>query len=735
MNNLNRFLFLLAFFSFSIMNAQDPVTFRVESQDFALVFQTDNLQRLHQSYFGPRLKNAAEYAIVTEQLRYNGTNEDQFNMAYTPSGTWNVSEPALQVLHADGNGSTELEYQKHSVTKLEDNVQLTKVELLDPLYKTQVNLFYKVFLKENVFEQWTEIHNGEQGTIELKKYASANLYFRNEDFHLTQYSGSWAQEMYPETHHLTAGIKVLDSKLGTRANLYSPPTFMLSFDAPATETEGKVILANLAWSGNFKFEFERDRYDNLRLIAGANPYAAEYFLKVDESLETPHLIFTYSETGIGNASRNLHRWARKYQVWDGMGKRKTLLNNWEATYFDFDEKKLVSLFEGAHELGVDLFLLDDGWFANKYPRNDDRAGLGDWQENKKKLPNGIGYLVEEAEKAGVEFGIWIEPEMVNPKSELYEQHQDWVIRQPDRREFYYRNQLVLDLSNPEVQDFVFGVFDDLFTQNPSIGFVKWDCNAVIYNAFSDYLDRQKISQSHLYVEYVKGLYKVLDRVRAKYPKVPIMLCSGGGGRVDYGALKYYTEFWPSDNTAPVDRVYMHWDYSRFFPANTMCAHVTEWSRDASIKYRTDIACMGKLGFDIDVEELEAEELVFCKQAVKSYDTYKETLWFGDQYRLQSPYDHHFGSFQFVDESKDHAIWFSYLVEQRYEINYSVEPLRLQGLDPDKNYQIKELNLFPGTTSPLDSKKIYSGDFLMKVGFNPDVSRARNSVVLEITAVK
>jgi alpha-galactosidase len=735
MNVRTRFLLLLFLLPSCLLIAQEKVTILINSQDYAMAFQTDDLKRLHQVYFGAQLSKAADYNIIADQLRYNGTNEDQFNMAYTPSGTWNVAEPALQILHSDGNASTELEYVKHTTDQLDDHVTLTTIELLDPLYKTQVKLFYKVFQKENVFEQWTEIHNGEKGTIELKKFASVNLYFRNDEFHLTQYSGSWAQEMYPETHQLTAGIKVLDSKLGTRANLYSPPTFMLSLDEHATENEGKVILANLAWSGNYKFEFERDRYDNLRLIAGANPYASEYFLKAGEYFETPHLIYAYSENGIGNASRNLHRWARRYRVLDGMGERLTLLNNWEATYFDFDEKKLVDLFEGAHELGVDLFLLDDGWFANKYPRNSDKSGLGDWQENKKKLPNGIGYLVEEAEKAGVKFGIWIEPEMVNPKSELYENHLDWVIRQPDRREYYYRNQLVLDLSNPEVQDFVFGVFDKLFTDNPEIAFVKWDCNAVIYNAYSDYLERNNIPQSHLYIEYVKGLYKVLEQVRSKYPKVPIMLCSGGGGRVDYGALQYFTEFWPSDNTAPVDRIFMHWDYSHYFPAITMCAHVTEWDREASIKYRTDVASMGKLGFDIDVEELEPDELAFCKQAVKDYNSFKKTIWHGDQYRLQSPYEHPFASFQFVDTAKEHSIWFSYLVETRYNINPSVEPVRLQGLDPEKQYHIKELNMFPGTSSPVDSTKIYSGDFLMKVGFNPDVRGSRQSVVLEIKAVK
>lgn len=733
---MTKLLTTIVFLTFILdMTAQINTTISVESENYALVFQTDEFKRLHNIYFGAKLNSREDYAAIPKQLRYNGTNEDQFNMAYTPSGTWNIAEPALQIQHHDGNGSTEMEYLNHRVAQEDKNIIHTTISLHDPLYKTKVDLHFKVYQKENVFEQWSVIQNGEQGKIELKKYASANLYFRNKDFFLTQYSGAWATEMNPETHLLTAGMKVLDSKLGARANLYSPPTFMLSFDGIATEESGKVMLANLAWSGNFRFDFERDRYDNLRLIAGANNHAAEYQLATDGQLETPHFIYAYSENGIGEASRNMHRWARDYRLWNGQGERLTLLNNWEATYFDFDEHKLVELFDGAKNLGVDLFLLDDGWFANKYPRNDDSAGLGDWQENKKKLPNGLGYLVEEATKKGVKFGIWIEPEMVNPKSELYENHQDWVIRQPNRKEYYYRNQLVLDLSNPKVQDHVFSVFDDIFTANPEIAYVKWDCNSIIYNAYSDYLDKQNLPQTQLYVEYVRGVYDVLERVRAKYPNVPIMLCSGGGGRVDYGALKYFTEFWPSDNTAPVDRVFMHWDYSHFFPAIAMCAHVTEWDRKASMKYRTDIASMGKLGFDIDVKDLTKDEMLFCQGAVKNYNDFKEVIWHGDQYRLQSPYENPFGSFQFVDAQRNKSIFFSYLITNRYDINYSIEPVLLKGLDPNKKYRLKELNMFPGIESPIDDSAIYSGDYLMKVGFNPDVSKDRSSVVLEITTVQ
>lgn len=721
---------LILFINYSF--GQSITTIAVESNDYALVMQTDELNRLGQIYFGKRLANLQEYTIIGNQLLYKGVNEDFYNHAYTPSGTWNIAEPAINIVHADKNPSTELDYVSHKTTSIDDNIKETVINLVDSLYKTEVELHYKVYQKENVFEQWSVITNKENRSIELKKYASANLYFRNKDFYLTQYHGTWATEMQPETHKLTAGIKVLDSKLGTRANLYAPPTFMLAFDDIATEDKGKVLLANLAWSGNYKFDFERDRYDNLRLIAGINPFASEYKLQSNKSFVTPPFIYSYSENGKGEASRNMHDWARKYQILDGEGDRLTLLNNWESTYFDFDENKIVELFDGAKKLGVDLFLLDDGWFANKYPRNDDKAGLGDWEENRKKLPNGLESLVEKATNKEIKFGIWIEPEMVNPKSKLYETNPDWVIKQPNRKEYYYRNQLVLDMTNPEVQDYVFGVFDNILTDNPEIAYVKWDCNAVIYNAYSKYLEKQKLPQTHLYTDYVKGFYSVMERLREKYPLIPIMLCSGGGGRVDYGALQYFTEFWVSDNTAPIDRVFMHWNYSLFYPAITMSAHVTEWDKTASIKYRTDVASMGKLGFDIEVDKLTENELNFCKQAVVNYNNFSDILFKGNQYRLQSPYENAFASFQFVDKKKEKAIMFSYLVSNRFEINYSVEPINLKGLDPLKNYTIKELNLFPETITTIDETAIYSGDYLMKVGYNPKVSSMRSSVVLEIS---
>ncbi|MEO8236961.1 MAG: alpha-galactosidase [Flavobacterium sp.] len=729
---LNKIMFFCGFMWITAdVSAQTIIPIATENN--VLLMQTDSNNRLRTVYFGKPLENESEYKIVAANYNYDESNAGIYNSAYTPAGIWNLSEPAIQVKHADGNPSLELKYVSHKKEKTDANTSITSILLKDPVYPFEVTLFYKVWEKENIIEQWTEIKHKEKKPVVLQKYASANLYFANKDFYLTSFQGEYLKEMQPAETKLLQGIRTIDSKLGTRAMLLQTPNFIVSFGKPASENEGTVMLGQLAWSSNFKLDFEIDSHKNLRLIAGINPFASEYALAPNETFKTPSLIYALSNNGTGEASRNLHDWARKYRILDGQGERLTLLNNWEATYFDFDENKIKDLFKDAKDLGVDMFLLDDGWFGNKYPRNNDVAGLGDWKENKKKLPSGLGYLVKEAKKEGVKFGIWIEPEMVNPKSELYEKHLDWVIRQPERPEIYYRNQLVLDLSNPKVQDFVFGIVDDLFIKNPELAFIKWDCNAVIYNAYSAYLNKKGIAQSNLYVDYVKGLYKVLQRIRVKYPKVPMMLCSGGGGRGDYEFLKYFTEFWPSDDTEPVERIFLQWDYSYFFPSIAIDNHVTDWGKQP-LKFRVDVASMGKLGFDIVASKLDANDKIFCKQAISNYNTFKDIVWHGNMFRLVNPHENEIAALMYVNENKSKAIVFNYLVNNRFSITATKRPVIFNGLDSKKKYIVKEINLYPGVISTLSSDKIFTGDFLMKAGFNPNVTLQRTSVVLEVSEV-
>lgn len=703
----------LSLAAFSALTASAATQIPVLTPNTALILEVGDNGRVYQRYFGKKLANAGEYEAAPRGAE-----------AYLTHGMEDYFEPALHINHADANPSTELRYVSHSSAQQPDGSTLTTVKLTDKEYGTGVDLNYVTYPDVDIIKSYTVITNGEKKPVEMEKYASSLLHFDRPAYYLTQFNGDWISETTMSEAPLSFGKKVLDTKLGARENMFVSPFFQLSLDESARDEEGEMLVGTLAWTGNFRFTFEVDNLGKLRVISGINPYASKRILAKGESFKTPEFIFTLSEGGRGEASRTFHDWARKYQVNKGEESRMTLLNNWEATYFDFDEEKLVKLIGEAKELGVDMFLLDDGWFGNKYPRHSDTQGLGDWDETANKLPNGIGRLTEEAKKQGIKFGLWIEPEMVNPKSELYEKHKDWVITLPNRDEYYFRNQLVLDLSNPQVQDYVFGVVDNLMTKYPDIAFFKWDCNSPITNIYSNYL---KDKQSHLYVDYTNGLYKVLDRIKTKYPDLVMMMCSGGGGRTDYEGLRYFTEFWCSDNTDPVDRLYIQWGYSQIFPAKTQCAHVTTWNKTAPVKFRTDVAMMGKLGFDINLHDLSADDLKYCQNAIRHYNRLKPVILDGDQYRLVSPYSGNHASTMYVGKDKKSAVVFAFDIFPKHVEHNTL--VKLRGLNPAATYSVKEINR--ADTSDGEAKT-YSGDYLMKVGLPLFGTSRLSSRIYELT---
>ena len=696
--------------------AVDAQTVRVSTNNTDLVLKVSPKGRLYQVYFGDKLKNAADYDNLTwnTYAASDGAVSTRGHEVYAGSGNEDYFEPAVAITHADGNMTTYL-YYKGVETKAIDGGTETIITLQDNKYPDTVKLHYAAYDKENVIKAWTEISHNEKNPVTLWRYSSTMLYFDASKYFLTSYHSDWAKEGQPETVQLTAGKKIIDTKLGTRAAMHTEPFFELGLNEPAKENEGNVVLGTIGWTGNFRFTFEVDNVGGLRVIPAINPYASDYKLRAGETFTTPEFIFTTSSTGVGQASRNLHDWARRYQVNMGMGDRLSLLNNWENTGFDFDQKSLAELMKDAKDLGVDMFLLDDGWFANKYPRKDDHAGLGDWDVTHSKLPEGIPGLVRDAKAAGVKFGIWVEPEMVNPKSELFEKHPDWVIQQPNRETYYYRNQLVLDISSPKVQDYVFGVVDRIMTENPDVAYFKWDCNSPITNIYSPY---HKANQGNTYIDHVRGVYNVMSRIKAKYPNLPMMLCSGGGGRMDYEALKYFTEFWCSDDTDPYERLYIQWSLSKFFPAKTMDSHVTNWNKKTSVKFRTDVCSSCKLGFDIDLKPLKGtDDYTFVQQAVKNWTRLKPVILDGDQYRLVSPYETDHSALNYVSKDKSHAVLFAYNLHPRYKEPRLLK-VRMQGLDPQRQYTVEEINLMPGTQSTFDfNGKRFSGDYLMKVGLD------------------
>lgn len=709
-------------------DAADKKIVRISTDNTDLVLQVAENGRLYQTYFGEKLLHEQDL----QNLRFHegadgGANRCGWEV-YGGLGNEEYYEPAVGITHSDGNPSTYLYYVSSSSAAVEGGTE-TVINLRDDKYPVEVVLHYVAYAKENVIKTWSEIKHGEKKPIRLSAYASTRLYFDKPAYYLTEFSSDWAKEAQMSSQQLQFGKKVIDTKLGSRAAMHTHPFFEVGLEQPVDEHQGEVLMGTLGWTGNFRFTFEVDNVGSLRVIPAINPYASVYELKPGELFSTPEFVFTLSYNGAGQGSRNLHEWARNYGVKDGRGSRLTLLNNWENTGFNFNQEILADLMKEAKHLGVDMFLLDDGWFANKYPRKDDRAGLGDWEVTRDKLPGGIPALVEAAKDAGVKFGIWIEPEMVNPKSELFEKHPEWVIMQPNRETYYFRNQLVLDLSNPKVQDYVYGIVEGIMKENPEVAFFKWDCNSPITNVYSSYL---KEKQGQLYIDHVRGVYNVMKRVKDNYPEVPMMLCSGGGGRCDYEALKYFTEFWCSDNTDPVERIFIQWGFSQFFPAKAMDAHVTSWNRAASIKFRTDVASMCKLGFDIGLKELTADELTYCQTAVANWKRLQDAIMDGDQYRLVSPYEGNHMAVNYVSKDARKGVLFAYDVYPRFQ--EKLLPVKVQGLDPNKMYKVEEINLMPSATSRLASNgKVYSGDYLMKVGLDVFGGASMRSHVIEFTA--
>jgi alpha-galactosidase len=697
----------------SFGGAPRAITISTARSSLILAVGTDG--RLYQNHYG------APRAVPP---RGAPAREDEF---YPQAGNGFITEPALAVAHADGNTSTDLIYVSHDSTTLSEGVTLTRIKLRDGAYPFFVTLFLEAYRDEDVLKQWVEISHEESGPVVLSRFASGAPVQKAASYWLTQFQGNYMREVELSEERLTPGTKLLESKLGVRAHQMRNPSFVLSLDGPAREESGAVLGGTLAWSGSFALAFEIDHTNRLRALCGINSFGAPYRLAPGKTFKTPAMLWSWSAAGKGPLSRNFHRWARRYGIRDGDKPRPVLLNNWEATHFDFDEQKIVSLFEGAATLGAELFLLDDGWFGNKYPRDDDKAGLGDWEVNARKLPHGLSALVTEAKKRGLGFGIWLEPEMVNPKSELFEKHPDWVIRQPKRDLLFGRNQLVLDLTRPEVKEFVWQVVDRTFSAAPGTAYVKWDANRYVTQPGSSHLGA--FEQPHLLIDYQWALYDVMERMAKKYPQIMAMVCAGGSGRVDYGALRYFHSFWPSDNTDPVQRIRIQWGFSHFFPAATIAAHVTDMGKKPA-KFAVDVALSGAFGVDRDVQKMSPEERKTVAAGAKLYkESLRELVLQGDLFRLESPYEQPRAVLSYLSSDRSRAVVFAYQLGET-----AFGPIRPRGLDPARRYRVREINLPEGTRSRLSvHDQVLDGQALMDEGFNSPLRRSVESAVIELVA--
>ena len=682
---------------------------RVSTPNIEMILKADQGSELQIQYFGEKLSDA-------DLANLEAAGVPNHN-AYPAYGFWCASEASLGVTHSDGNMSTVMRIESVSQSE-EPTAKVTKIRLKDTVYPFYVTVCYRAYQDVDMIETWTEIENREKKPVTLTRFDSGYLPIRVGDVWINHLHGTWANEGLLVQEPVERGMRVIKNKDGARNSHTDHAEVMFSLDGKPQENSGRVIGAALCYSGNYELRIDTKDTDYHEFYAGINPDNSAYKLASKEVFKTPELALTFSDEGLSGASRNFHKWGRKYKLAHGDKLRKILLNSWEGVYFDINEPGMDQMMADIAYMGGELFVMDDGWFGEKYPRLTDNCALGDWKVDKNKLPNGIGWLVERADAHSINFGIWIEPEMTNSVSELYDAHPEWVIKAPEREVVKGRGgtQLVLDLGNPEVQDFVFSIVDDLMTENPKIDYIKWDANMPISNHGSQYLPEDK--QSHLYIEYHRGFAAVCDRIRAKYPDVTIQACASGGGRANWGVLPWFDEFWVSDNTDALQRVYMQWGTSYFFPAIAMASHISATPnhtvfRTTSLKYRIDVAMSGRLGMEIQPRNMTQEERDLCRKAIAEYKEIRPVVQLGDIYRLVSPYDgHNMASMMYVSPEKSEAVFYWWKTETFYDDH--LPRVKMAGLDPEKSYKIRELNRIDNEPLPYEGLS-FTGKFLMENG--------------------
>ncbi len=702
-------MLLLGALSAGTLSAKD---YLVSTRHTSLLIKADEGKQARFQYYGTRIAENEIDGIYNAGLAY-------WAETYPCFGISSYGEKAFAVAHSDGNMSVDLVVE--GVRQYSDEeADITEITLKDKVYPLVVKQYYKAYKGTDVISTWVEITNNAKKALTLYKFASASLPVKRADNWLTHFHGTWGAENMMEEEKLTNGQKVIANKEGIRNTQTDNPSFMLTLDGCPQEENGRVIGASLAWSGNYLMKIIADN-SRINVIAGINEEVSHYILEPKETFVTPELAMTYSSEGKGGVSRAFHRWARAYKLNQGNKERDILLNSWEGVYFNVNQEGMDQMMKDMSAMGGELFVMDDGWFGDKYPRNDDKTSLGDWTVCKEKLPEGIGGLLASAKKHNIKFGIWIEPEMANTKSELFEKHPDWVLSQDNRPLTTGRggSQVVLDLTNPEVQDFVFGVVDKLMTEYPEIAYIKWDANAALMNYGSHYLPNQK--QSHIYIEYHRGMNKVLERIRAKYPNLVIQACASGGGRVNYGFLPYFNEFWTSDDTDALQRIYMQWGVSNFYPSIAMASHVSanrnhQTGRVLPLKYRFDVAMSARLGMEIQPKDMTDADKAFAGRAIAAYKKIRPVVQFGDLYRLVSPYDKKgIASLMYATPEKDKAVLFVYKTE--HFLNQLMPDVVLSGLDENKTYRITDLTPENEQKPSALNGKVISGKILKEAGLS------------------
>ena len=649
---------------------------------------------------------------------------DYMNQEYPTGLGTDYRVPAISAVYADGSRNVKLLYDGYKIEKgkpklqglpatyveSEDEAETLYITLVDKLKGLKVILMYTVFNKLDVITRTVKVVNESTENIILEKVLSACVDFETYDYDFIDFHGGWGKERFMERTPLRHGIQLVDSKRGSSSHQLNP--FFMLAAKEANEEYGDVYGFNFVYSGNFTGGVEVDCADKSRVWMGLNEYDFSWKLEPAQEFQAPEVVMVYSKKGFGEMSRTYHKLYRTRLV---RGKyrdepRPILVNNWEATYFDFNEDKIIGLANAAKELGIELLVLDDGWFGK---RNGDNCSLGDWYVNREKLPNGISGLAKKVNEIGLKFGLWVEPEMISVDSDLYREHPDWCIHVPDRIRTEARNQLILDLSRKEVCDYIVDTIGGILKES-DISYIKWDMNRNMSEFGSVALpaDRQK-EMPH---RYMLGLYDVMERITSAYPDVLFEGCSGGGGRFDPGILYYMPQIWTSDDTDAVERLRIQYGTSMAYPISTMGAHVSavpnhQTGRVTSLKTRGDVAMSGNFGYELDLMKFTDEEKEEVKAQIEQYKELRTFVQAGDMYRLKSPFRTAYNDGNdtaWMVISEDGRDIFAAYFRKSCIVNGGIYRMKFVALDPEAIYEI------------VGEGARYSGDELMEIGLMVDM---------------
>ena len=709
-----------------IMNQAEQV-FTLQTKRTTYQMKAGDYGILLHLYYGARVEDCTmDYLLHRKDVGFSGNpyeaGEDRtFSLDTLPQefpsyGVGDYRNNCVGVCQADGTRAADFRYVSweiregaHKIPGLpclfdEDETAETLVIFLeDAASSLKLELYYVVFADRDVIARSARITNGGKEAVRLEKMMSACLELPNGSWEAIHFHGRHAMERRLERLPLMHGTMEVGSRRGTSSHQHNPGVILCSPDA--TEEHGGCYGLSLIYSGSFSMEIEMDQMDSVRAVCGINPEFFEYRLEPGEAFDTPQLMMTYSGSGLGRMSANFHSIIRhnlcrgKYKF----ARRPVLINNWEATYFDFNEEKILSIARQASELGIEMLVLDDGWFGS---RDSDNAGLGDWYVNTDKLKGGLTDLVTGINGLGMKFGIWIEPEMVNEDSRLYREHPDWALTIPGRKPCRSRNQLVLDMSRSEVRDYVFDSIAAVL-KSANVEYVKWDMNRSICDVYSAVLPKER--QGEVYHRYVLGIYDLMERFTSSFPNILFEGCSGGGGRFDPAILYYSPQIWCSDDTDGIERLEIQYGTSFFYPISAVGSHVSaipnhQTGRRTPLATRGVVAMAGSFGYEMDLNLLTEDEKEAVKAQVKDYKKYYDLIHNGDYYRLTSPQgDSGFTAWQFVSGDKTRTLL--NLVITHVRANAPDLWFKLRGLDPEKRYRLEE------------NGRIYSGSALMNAGIS------------------